>query len=253
MGGPAETTDFYRLFMAPGVAHCRGGPGPDRFDAVAALERWVEEGVAPDRLVAAKVVDGAVQRTRPLCPTRRWRAIEARAASTTRRASPASPRTELRDASGATLAGATGSASILDLLLSRRAPDALVDDEPDRVAVRDGAAAAASDEGSGLPDEGAADGLFEFADPVGQLLPSRALKSISSSWAVGFRASTVRSECLGHAVLRCQPAVCPGSRSSSPVSRPSWIRARRAVVSVRHLSAVRSPRPKTDPRAFSGR
>ena len=50
------------------VAHCRGGPGPDRFDAVAALERWVEEGVAPDRLVASKVVDGAVQRTRPLCP-----------------------------------------------------------------------------------------------------------------------------------------------------------------------------------------
>ena len=35
---------------------------------MAALERWVEEGVAPDRLVAAKVVDGAVQRTRPLCP-----------------------------------------------------------------------------------------------------------------------------------------------------------------------------------------
>ena len=68
MGGPAATTDFYRLFMAPGVAHCRGGPGPDRFDAVAALERWVEEGVAPDRLVASKVVDGAVQRTRPLCP-----------------------------------------------------------------------------------------------------------------------------------------------------------------------------------------
>jgi feruloyl esterase len=68
MGGPTETSDFYRLFMAPGVAHCRGGPGPDRFDAVTALERWVEEGVAPDRLVAAKVVDGALQRTRPLCP-----------------------------------------------------------------------------------------------------------------------------------------------------------------------------------------
>ena len=68
MGGLAETTDFYRLFMAPGVAHCRGGPGPDRFDAVSALERWVEEGAAPDRLIAAKVVDGEVQRTRPLCP-----------------------------------------------------------------------------------------------------------------------------------------------------------------------------------------
>ena len=68
MGGLAETTDFYRLFMAPGVAHCRGGSGPDRFDAVTALERWVEEGEAPNQLVAAKVVDGAVQRTRPLCP-----------------------------------------------------------------------------------------------------------------------------------------------------------------------------------------
>ena len=67
MGGLPETTDFYRLFMAPGVAHCRGGPGPDRFDAVTALERWVEQGAAPDRLIASKVVDGEVRRTRPLC------------------------------------------------------------------------------------------------------------------------------------------------------------------------------------------
>ena len=35
---------------------------------MSALERWVEEGAAPDRLIAAKVVDGEVQRTRPLCP-----------------------------------------------------------------------------------------------------------------------------------------------------------------------------------------
>ena len=67
MGGLEETTDFYRLFMAPGVAHCRGGPGPDRFDAVTALERWVEQGMAPDRLIASKIVDGEVRRTRPLC------------------------------------------------------------------------------------------------------------------------------------------------------------------------------------------
>ena len=67
MGGLEETTDFYRLFMAPGVAHCRGGPGPDRFDAVEAIERWVERGEAPDRIVASKVVDGAVRRSRPLC------------------------------------------------------------------------------------------------------------------------------------------------------------------------------------------
>lgn len=54
--------------MAPGMAHCRGGTGPDSFDALSALVRWVEEGVAPDELIAAKVVDGDVQRTRPLCP-----------------------------------------------------------------------------------------------------------------------------------------------------------------------------------------
>ncbi|MYN65193.1 MAG: tannase/feruloyl esterase family alpha/beta hydrolase [Acidobacteria bacterium] len=67
MGGLEQTTDFYRLFMAPGVAHCRGGPGPDRFDAVAAIERWVEQGEAPDRIIASKVVNGEVRRSRPLC------------------------------------------------------------------------------------------------------------------------------------------------------------------------------------------
>jgi feruloyl esterase len=60
--GAAE--DFFRLFMVPGMQHCGGGPGTDTFDALGALERWVEEGVAPDRIIAA----GAVDRTRPLCP-----------------------------------------------------------------------------------------------------------------------------------------------------------------------------------------
>lgn len=64
----AETQQFFRLFMAPGMGHCRGGPGPDRFDALSALEAWVEEGRAPARIVASKVEDGAVVRTRPLCP-----------------------------------------------------------------------------------------------------------------------------------------------------------------------------------------
>ena len=50
------------------MGHCRGGPGPDRFDALAALEAWVEEGRAPARIVASKVEDGEVVRTRPLCP-----------------------------------------------------------------------------------------------------------------------------------------------------------------------------------------
>ena len=64
----ASTRDFFRLFMAPGMGHCRGGPGPDRFDALTALERWVELGEAPARIVASRVRDGAVDRTRPLCP-----------------------------------------------------------------------------------------------------------------------------------------------------------------------------------------
>ena len=64
----AETGDFFRLFMVPGMGHCRGGPGPDRFDALTALEQWVEQGVAPERIIASKVNDEEeVLRTRPLC------------------------------------------------------------------------------------------------------------------------------------------------------------------------------------------
>jgi len=80
--GLAATQNFYRLFLAPGVGHCAGGPGPSQFgqfggdgdaqhDMMAALERWVETGVAPEQVIATKyaVVDN--QRTavmsRPLC------------------------------------------------------------------------------------------------------------------------------------------------------------------------------------------
>jgi feruloyl esterase len=62
------TSDFARLFMMPGVAHCGGGVGPDRHDAVTAVIDWVEKGKAPDTLLASKVSNGAVVRTRPLCP-----------------------------------------------------------------------------------------------------------------------------------------------------------------------------------------
>ena len=61
-------TDFMRLFMVPGMAHCAGGLGPDQYDAVTAVVDWVEEGVAPDSLIAKKIVSGAVTRSRPLCP-----------------------------------------------------------------------------------------------------------------------------------------------------------------------------------------
>ena len=62
-----STQEFYRLFMVPGMTHCSGGPGPDRFDALSALENWVEQGVAPDSIIAAKVQNGETTRTRPLC------------------------------------------------------------------------------------------------------------------------------------------------------------------------------------------
>jgi feruloyl esterase len=68
MGGADNLSSFYRLFMAPGVDHCAGGPGPDRFDTLSALVDWVEKRVAPERIVASgKTADGA-PRTRPLCP-----------------------------------------------------------------------------------------------------------------------------------------------------------------------------------------
>ena len=67
MGGVANVDSAYRLFMVPGMAHCRGGEGPDTFDALGALERWVEQGIAPDRLLASHSANGVVDRTRPLC------------------------------------------------------------------------------------------------------------------------------------------------------------------------------------------
>jgi feruloyl esterase len=64
----AEVRTFHRLFMVPGMNHCRGGDGPDSFDALNALTQWVEHGNAPDKLTAAKLADGRPVRTRPLCP-----------------------------------------------------------------------------------------------------------------------------------------------------------------------------------------
>ena len=67
MGGLTPTRDFFRLFMAPGMGHCAGGPGPNQFDAIGALEQWVEKGRAPDSLVASHSTGAKVDRTRPLC------------------------------------------------------------------------------------------------------------------------------------------------------------------------------------------
>lgn len=85
MGGRRKTESFFRLFMVPGMAHCRGGPGPNIFgglstipsmqneidpehDVLSALVHWVEKGSAPQYIVASHAKDGRVDRTRPLCP-----------------------------------------------------------------------------------------------------------------------------------------------------------------------------------------
>jgi feruloyl esterase len=67
-GSQQEIDRFFRLFMVPGMGHCSGGTGATNFDALAALDGWVEKGVPPDRIIASRVVDGATVRTRPLCP-----------------------------------------------------------------------------------------------------------------------------------------------------------------------------------------
>ena len=60
---------FYRLFRAPGVAHCGGGAGPSPVDPFGALVKWVEHGDAPETLLAAGGSAAPPSgRTRPLCP-----------------------------------------------------------------------------------------------------------------------------------------------------------------------------------------
>jgi feruloyl esterase len=81
--GAHNTANFIRLFMVPGWQHCGGGTGPNVFgqgsvprgdadhDIDAALERWVEKGTAPERVVATRLKPGSnppeALRTRPLC------------------------------------------------------------------------------------------------------------------------------------------------------------------------------------------
>ncbi|MBV8356513.1 MAG: tannase/feruloyl esterase family alpha/beta hydrolase, partial [Deltaproteobacteria bacterium] len=85
-GGPAATQNFYRLFMVPGMGHCGGGPGANAFgnfvdgpnpsdpsdDVLSALDQWVEQGIAPNQIVATKYVSdipaNGVAFQRPLCP-----------------------------------------------------------------------------------------------------------------------------------------------------------------------------------------
>jgi hypothetical protein len=73
--GRKGTDSFTQLYMVPGMQHCGDGPGPNSFGGpmTAALERWVEQGSAPGKIIATKVKTdrnpaSGVARTRPLCP-----------------------------------------------------------------------------------------------------------------------------------------------------------------------------------------
>lgn len=73
--GRKEADGFTRLYMVPGMQHCGGGPGPNSFrlPMTVALEQWVEQSSAPEKIIATKFkTDGnpasGVARTRPLCP-----------------------------------------------------------------------------------------------------------------------------------------------------------------------------------------
>jgi feruloyl esterase len=68
VGGQAVADEFTRTYFVPGMHHCSGGPGLDRFDMLTALERWVERGEAPREIVASRVEQGVTVRSRPLCP-----------------------------------------------------------------------------------------------------------------------------------------------------------------------------------------
>ena len=77
-GGASQAESFFRFFPVPGMGHCNGGPGPTSFDALAALERWHEQGIAPAQLLGRHLSNGAVDRSRPLCAfpsVARWNGV----------------------------------------------------------------------------------------------------------------------------------------------------------------------------------
>ena len=70
MGGTSggkQLDDFMRLYMAPGMQHCGGGPGPNQINYMAIMERWRESNQTPASIEAFHVAGNRVDMTRPLC------------------------------------------------------------------------------------------------------------------------------------------------------------------------------------------
>jgi len=68
VGGQQAMDAFAKLYLVPGMHHCGGGPGPNQFDMLTALENWVEKGQSPGPITATHRENGVLTRTRPLCP-----------------------------------------------------------------------------------------------------------------------------------------------------------------------------------------
>jgi feruloyl esterase len=68
MGGLPKIQKWFRFFLVPGMGHCTGGTGPNTFNMLMELEKWVERNTAPVRIIASHLTGGVVDRTRPLCP-----------------------------------------------------------------------------------------------------------------------------------------------------------------------------------------
>jgi feruloyl esterase len=66
----SQLQEHVRLFMVPGMHHCVGGPGPNFFDTLTPLDKWVDQGAKPDAILATHFVNNtppAADRTMPLC------------------------------------------------------------------------------------------------------------------------------------------------------------------------------------------
>lgn len=50
-----EASDYYRLFLAPGLRHCFGGAGAYPHSTFESLRKWTEDGIVPETLAATSV------------------------------------------------------------------------------------------------------------------------------------------------------------------------------------------------------
>lgn len=68
MGGTKATAEFAQLYVVPGMHHGSGGRGPYVFDTQTALEKWVEQGIAPASILLEDEPGVTPFRTRPSYP-----------------------------------------------------------------------------------------------------------------------------------------------------------------------------------------